>query len=190
MRTRPPRLLTALAAVGTLALAGCTGTTTDEADTPDTLTSTQTIATSPEEITPEAPAETVTTTETTGPETSSTPPDDTPAEDVPREELPQEPVGSEVTIAGEPATVCIFGDGWGTNVWAGNANTSCEFVSAVHETLIEGLNPTRNNIREHLREQITVTSPVTGEDYDLTCAPRGEALVTCAGGEGAAVHFY
>lgn len=194
MRTTTPRLLTILAIVGTLALAGCTDTTTDEATTPETLTSTQTVATSTEDATPEAPAETVTTGDA-GTEASSTsiddaPGNDDPATDIPREDLPQEPVGSEITIAGEPATVCIYGDGWGTNVWAGNANTSCEFVVAVHESLIEGLNPTRDNIRQNLKEQVTVTSPVTGEDYDMTCAARGEALVTCTGGEGAAVHFY
>lgn len=61
---------------------------------------------------------------------------------------------------------------------------------ATHEELTAGLNATEDNIRDHLRERITVHSPVTGQDHRLTCLPRGERLVTCAGGENAAVHFY
>lgn len=104
--------------------------------------------------------------------------------------LPYEPVGSKVTLLGEPATICIHGDGWGTNIWAGNANTSCEFVIAVHEELIAGLNATNDTVRANLRESISVTSPVTGHEYDLHCAPVDEEIISCTGGEGAAVYFY
>lgn len=177
LRTTTPRLLTTLAAAGTITLAGCTGGD-DGAVAPETVTATETAATNGD---PAAPAAEATVTE----DASAAPTDDVPADD-----LPYGPVGSEVTIAGESATVCIHGDGWGTNIWAGNANTSCEFVSEAHQALVEGLNATEDNIRNHLREQVTVNSPVTGQDYVLTCVPRGERLVTCSGGEGAAVHFY
>lgn len=192
MRTRTPRLLTTMAAAGTLALTACADTT-NEAESPETLTATQTIETSAEEATTEAPAETVTTTEGTGADTTApetTNADSTPDNGAPGEELPYEPVGSEVTISGEPATICIHGDGWGTNVWAGNTNTSCDFVSEVHNTLIEGLDAQRDNIRDNLPEQITVDSPVTGESYDLTCAQQDDVLLSCEGGADAVVYFY
>ena len=99
-------------------------------------------------------------------------------------------VGSPISINGEDATVCIYGDGYGTNVWAAGSNTSCEFVSAVHHELVDDLNPTTDNIRGHLPATVTATSPTTGETYDLTCSPRGDALVSCRGGNNASVHFY
>lgn len=118
-------------------------------------------------------------------------PADPTAADIPdTSELPPDPVGKDVTIAGAPATVCIYGDGWGTNVWAGNANASCEFVSAVHEELVEGLDPTRDNIRQNLKPAITVTSPVTQQSYDMTCVQRSEELLSCTGGANATVFFY
>ena len=192
MRTAPPRPLTILAAAGALALSGCTEGPDDTAS-PETVTATQTVETggTPQATTEAQTAPTTEGQDTTDPgDASPAPTTDAPTDDVPAEELPRRPVGSEVTIAGEPATVCIHGDGWGTNIWAGNANTSCEFVTEAHNVLVEGLNATEQNIRDHLKQQITVQSPVTGQDYELTCVPRGEALVTCSGGENAAVHFY
>lgn len=182
MRRSTPLLL---AALGTLALAGCSGSAPDTT-APDTVTQTETAETvivesSPGTTEPESsmPESSPSGTPTAGSTT-------TPAEG----ELPMEPVGSRVTINGEPATVCIYGDGYGTNVWAGNASTSCEFVSAVHRELIEGVNATEDNIRDHLKPQIRVTSPVTGEEYDLSCTAVDQRLLSCTGGEGAAVYFY
>lgn len=182
------RRITLLFAAGTLMLAGCAEAAEEagsDTATVETVTSTQPVETSapPEATEPTSPTEL--TTETI---TSTLTPEN--PEDIPAEDLPYAPVGAEVTIAGDPATVCIHGDGWGTNIWAGNANTSCEFVTQTHHVLVEGLNATEQNIRDYLPEEITVRSPVTDQEYNLTCAPRGEKLVTCAGGEGAAVHFY
>lgn len=167
-----PRFPTALFATVPLLLVGCA------AETENTGTRTETT-TETGETAPTTPAPNGTTTGAA-----------VPTDPAPTEELPYGPVGSETVIAGEPATICIHGDGWGTTIWAGNANTSCEFVIATHEVLIEGLNATEDDIRDHLRERITVHSPVTGQDHRLTCLPRGERLVTCAGGENAAVHFH
>lgn len=178
------RTLSVLAAVGTLALAGCTSSS-EENSTPATTTETQAV---PASDSGTALAE-VTENRTITP-TSAGSGEEDPAPPENRDDLPRAPVGEEVTIAGEPATVCIHGDGWGTNIWAGNAATSCEFVSETHQALIEGLDPTRDNIREHLKPRVTVHSPVTGEDYELECAPRGEVLLSCTGGEGATVYFY
>ena len=206
MRPTIARRVLTITAAGVLGLAGCAGadTDTDEraSDLEDgtTLTETSHLADdttvlgapsldpedpeNPEQ--PEQPAPDPTAPPAEQPEEPPTDPTAPPAD----EELPMEPVGSEVTIAGEPATVCIYGDGWGTNIWAGNANTSCEFVSATHETVVEGLNATTQNIRDYLPPEVQVTSPVTGETYDMTCAPRGERLVSCTGGDGAEVFFY
>lgn len=208
MRTTITRAVLALTSAGVLSLAGCAGADEQDDTTTAEATTTQTVQSETSADTDQSASAGQTTqqptggasqdeeaTITEGAPSESQPPPSNPAESPaptqnPDEELPQEPVGSPVTIAGQPATVCIYGDGWGTNVWAGNANTSCEFVSATHETLIEGLNPTTQNIRDHLQPEISVTSPVTGETYDLSCAPRGEQLVSCTGGEGAEVFFY
>lgn len=105
-------------------------------------------------------------------------------------DLPVEPVGTAVTIAGEPATVCIMGDGFGTNVWAANTDTSCDFVSATYEVLTDGLNATDDNLRSHLPGQTAVTSPVTKQDYTLACTQVDNRLIRCAGGDNAAVYIY
>lgn len=181
---RTPVKVAALTAAAALALAGCadgeadgevtTVTATDNAPTQDTAP-----PEAPPAPTTETDAAVETTTQTGGP-----------GDEVSADDLPYEPVGSEVTIAGEPSTICIHGDGWGTNVWAGNQNTSCEFVIATHEALIEGLDATEDDVRDHLRHQVEVYSPVTEQEYTLTCAPRNEKLVTCSGADDAAVHFY
>ena len=105
-------------------------------------------------------------------------------------ELPQDPQGAQVPINGEPSTICIYGDGWGTNVWAGNAQTSCAFVIAVQDELTRGLNPTYDNLRDHLKQRIRVTSPTTGLAYDLTCRQLDHILMSCTGGTNAAVYAY
>lgn len=183
---------TTIILVSLIGLTGCS--TAAEEDTVSTTVETVTeVEHSPtaDEATPApTPGDAVT------PEAPGTPapvadPADPTATDIPDvSELPPDPVGTEVTIAGVPATVCIYGDGWGTNIWAGNANTSCEFVVAVHEELIEGLNPTSDNIRQNLTPTITVTSPITQQNYDLTCVQRSEMLMSCTGGANATVFFY
>ena len=195
------RTLGVILAVGGLALAGCTSDSSDDTTPVESATMvTETTPTATAELTtdPIATSPSVsndqTDTATADPTTPGQPPTTTnnaafteiPAWD----ELPPDPVGETTTIAGEAATICIYGDGWGTNVWAGNANTSCEFVSEVHQELIEGLNPTMDNIRQNLRPEITVTSPVTGDTYDLTCSQRSERLMACVGGNDAVVYFY
>lgn len=158
------RQLTAITAAGALLLTGCAGS---GADAPGPTTRTVTSTTT-----------TTVAAATTAASTSALPLD-----------LPYADPGTRVTIAGEPATVCIHGDGWATNIWAGNDNTSCEFVIAVHEELIRGLDATEDDIRDHLPDTVTALSPVTGQRHDLTCSQR-DVLVTCRGGADAAVFFY
>lgn len=98
-------------------------------------------------------------------------------------------VGQRFTVLGEPATSCVVGDGWGTNVWAVNDNTSCEFATAVFETQTAGLNATYDNIRDNLKSSIEVRSPVTSEMYTMNCE-NVDVYVRCTGGNNAAVYFY
>lgn len=195
------RTLGVILAVGGLALAGCTSDSSDDTTPVESATMvTETTPTATAELTTDPIATSPgvsgdqTDTVTADPTAPGQPPATTTnaaSTEIPEwDELPPDPVGETTTIAGEEATICIYGDGWGTNVWAGNANTSCEFVSEVHQELIEGLNPTMDSIRQNLRPEITVTSPVTGDSYDLTCEQRSERLMACVGGNDAVVYFY
>lgn len=194
---RTSRMIVALAATSVIGLAGCVGPgqqdqAQNETPAPETVTATETTRTD------QAPSDATTasgdTAAPTQPSPDPTPPANSPSPSAPAStpstNLPVGPIGSEVTIAGQPATICIHGDGWGTNIWAGNENTSCEFVVETHYALVEGLNATTQNIRDYLRPEVSVTSPVTDETYNLHCAPQGEELVSCTGGEGAEVFFY
>lgn len=117
--------------------------------------------------------------------TAPTVPDDV----VAPEDLPNEPVGSQISIAGDPATVCIYGDGYGTSVWAGSADTPCAFVEAAYATMTQGQD-VDEVLHDLLITEITVTDPASGADRVLACAPRGEQLTTCVGTDGLAIHAY
>lgn len=100
----------------------------------------------------------------------------------------QKDIGGRFTVMGVPAASCVFGDGFGTHVWAANDNTSCDFVVEVGEALTEGLNGTTDNIRDHLKPTITATSPLTGEQYTMNCE-NVDVYVRCTGGNNAGVYF-
>lgn len=165
--------------IGLLALTACS---TDSAESssgaPETTETVVASETSTVQVETEAPV----------PSSVDTLPATSPAsEDLPRAGID---VGSPISINGEEATVCIYGDGYGTNVWAAGVNTSCEFVSAVNHALVDGINPTTQNIRDFMPTSVTATSPTTGEEYTMDCATQGDELVTCRGGNNASVHFY
>lgn len=194
MNLMTPAKVAALVAAAALTLSACAENGAGDGSEGDVVTATVTAtdnAPTQDTAPPEAaPAPTTDTETETGTPVETVTQTGGPGDAAPADDLPYEPVGSEVTIAGEPSTICIHGDGWGTNVWAGNQNTSCEFVIATHEALIEGLDATEDDVRDHLRHQVEVYSPVTEQEYTLTCAPRNEKLVTCSGADAAAVHFY
>lgn len=172
------------------ALTACSDSQTSSAPASSTVATAASPAASTVASTSAAPG-TVTTTAAPSPApapTSSAPADI--ATQPASGDLPVEPVGTAVTIAGEPATVCIMGDGFGTNVWAANANTSCKFVSTTYGVLTDGLNATDDNLRDHLPGQISVFSPVTEQDYLLSCTQVDSRLIRCAGGQNAAVYIY
>jgi hypothetical protein len=149
-----------VAAAGTLLLAGCS---TDSTDSP-------------------APAATRRATGTT---VSVTVPSDI----VPAADLPNEPVGSKITVAGEPATVCLYGDSYGTSVWAGGAGTSCGVVDAAYRAMTAGQDETEV-LHDQLITEITVADPTSGDEVVMACGPRGEVLTTCLSANGRTVHLY
>lgn len=63
---------------------------------------------------------------------------------------------------------------------AGNNVTSCPFAEEVRKSY--GHNPVRN-----MSVTIPAYSPVTGQQYQMTCS--GERLVTCTGGNDAVVYL-
>ncbi|OKX84309.1 hypothetical protein [Corynebacterium glutamicum] len=178
-------LALAIGSIGLLTLSACSSTeSTGATESPIASQTTETVVASETETVQYTTEVVETSTEETTAANLDEPVDNT--------TLPYSGIGigSPISLNNEDATVCIYGDGYGTNVWAAGENTSCEFVSAVHHKLVDGLNPTTDNIRNHLPATVTATSPVTGETYDLTCSPRGDALVSCRGGNNASVHFY
>ncbi|ALC05690.1 putative secreted protein [Corynebacterium deserti GIMN1.010] len=187
MRTTSKIALT-ISTIGVLTLSACSTSSDTQAtsDTPVVSQTTETVLASETETV----QETVEVTE--DPSTQATSSSSEPDDAIPNDLLPRTgiDVGAPISIGAEQATVCIYGDGYGTNVWAAGENTSCEFVSEVHNELIDGLNPTTDNIRDNLPQSVTANSPTTGQEYELTCTPRGDVLVTCRGGDNASVHFY
>lgn len=97
--------------------------------------------------------------------------------------------GSTFTAAGEQATTCIYGDGYGLNLIAAGPNTSCDFAKAVFNQQTKGLNATEDNIRDHLRSNIKAKSPATGKTYDLRCSTQDDVVV-CTGGNNAKIYMY
>ncbi|SDD58562.1 serine/threonine-protein kinase [Auraticoccus monumenti] len=80
------------------------------------------------------------------------------------------------------ATVCEPGGGpvgGLSGSAAGSSRTSCGFAEATRAGLGAEQDP-------FAVEEIEVTSPVTGEDYRLSCSAE-DALITCTGGEAAVV---
>lgn len=98
--------------------------------------------------------------------------------------------GDQVTINGGPATLCMRGDGYGTNMLAAGPNTSCDFAKAVMSKQISQRNATYDDIRNSLSPSISVKSPVTNENYTMQCSVDADKLITCAGGNNASVFMY
>ena len=97
--------------------------------------------------------------------------------------------GSTFMAAGEQATTCIYGDGYGLNLIAAGPNTSCDFAKAVFNQQTEGLNASEDNIRDHLQPNIKAKIPATGKTYDLSCSTQDDVVV-CTGGNNAKIYMY
>lgn len=99
-------------------------------------------------------------------------------------------VGAKLTINGQQATTCVYGDGFGLHMVAAGENTSCEFATAVMEEQTRGLNATYDNVRDHLKSPVDAVSPVTGERYTMKCSVAASNLITCTGGNNATVFMF
>lgn len=107
------------------------------------------------------------------------------------EQLKKNPsIGSPITINGQQATVCVYGDGYGLHLVAAGQNTSCEFAKAVMGAQIADIKAAMVNVRDHLKSPIDVMSPVTGERYTMQCSNAPSKLITCTGGNNATVYMY
>lgn len=169
-----------VAALGTLALSGCGGQDQQAPETPEESTTTKTVtsASSATQASPQQP-----TSATSAQHSTPTPSAPSIAEGT-------TDVGKQVDVFGQPATVCVYGDGYGLNTVAAGANTSCEFATETLHQLTQGLNPTFENVRSALPAAITAHSPATGQDYEMSCSVDANKLVTCRGGNDAAVYMY
>lgn len=98
--------------------------------------------------------------------------------------------GTPVVIDGMQATTCIYGDGYGLHLVAAGPNTSCEFAKAVMGAQTSDLNASRQNVRDYLKPEVSVTSPVTGEEYTMRCVAEPTKLIRCTGGNDATVILY
>lgn len=97
--------------------------------------------------------------------------------------------GTTFTAGGEEMTVCVYGDGYGTNLGVAGPNTSCEFATEVFHQQTDGLNATADNIRDNLKPNIQATSPATGQTYDVSCGTQGDGVVACSGGNDARIYI-
>jgi hypothetical protein len=160
-----------VAATGTLLLAGCSTGSSATATTPGSTTTT-------------APA-----VEGDAQPTGAGDEPVAPTDVVAAEDLPNEPVGSKITVAGAPATVCLYGDDRGTSVWAGGEGTSCDFVEAAHDAMTAGQDESVV-LHDQLITEITVADPASGDDVVMACGSRGKVLTTCVSADGRTVHLY
>lgn len=77
-----------------------------------------------------------------------------------------------------------------TTTWLAGTDTSCEFVGAVHQKLVTGVNATTEDIRDFLPMDINVTSPVTGQEYQMSCTNESVKVSACRSNTNASVYFY
>ncbi|WJY90279.1 hypothetical protein [Corynebacterium confusum] len=98
--------------------------------------------------------------------------------------------GQTATVAGTYYEVCVLGDGFGLHTVLAGENTSCGFGSAVLDAQTAGHNPTGENIRDFYQPEISVTSPTTGQTYNMQCSVLGDKSMECTGGNNARVVLY
>lgn len=99
-------------------------------------------------------------------------------------------VGGTLMARGEEMTACTVGDGFALHIVAAGPNTSCEFARVVENAQTAGLNATEDNVRDHLQPNITVSSPVTGKTYNMSCSTASDKVISCSGGNDATVYMY
>ena len=99
-------------------------------------------------------------------------------------------IDEKVTISGEPATMCLRGDGYSVNVLAAGPTTSCEFAKATMTELTRRAGAPSNDLRNSVGGAFDVKSSVTNETYSMECGVDADRLITCRGGNNASVYLY
>ncbi|MFH0412493.1 hypothetical protein ACG98H_10450 [Corynebacterium sp. L4756] len=98
--------------------------------------------------------------------------------------------GQAIKLGDRDATLCMMGDGYGVHGLAAGPNTSCDFAGEVFAGLMAKTEGPSDNARNHTPTTINAHSPVTNLDYDMKCVTGQDNLVTCSGGNNAAVYLF
>lgn len=104
------------------------------------------------------------------------------------EQLPEgDANGTSVNVYGTPATVCQMGDGYNIAFVMAGANTSCDFARSTAGRLMTLAPGSKDDLRSFIPGQVTVNSPITLQNYSLTCQTDEHEVIRCTGGNNAEV---
>lgn len=104
------------------------------------------------------------------------------------EQLPEKQInGAKVDVFGTPATVCQTGDGYNITYILAGPNTSCDFARSTAGHLMGLTISSLEDLRGYVPPQISVTSPVTHQSYDLACKTDEREIIRCTGGNNAEI---
>ena len=95
--------------------------------------------------------------------------------------------GATVNVYGTQAQVCLMGDGYHIGITMAAPNTSCDFAETATRTLLNFAPGSRVDLRHYVPANITVNSPITQKDYDLSCRVDEHEIIRCTGGDNAEV---
>jgi hypothetical protein len=110
----------------------------------------------------------------------SAPPAAAPAPAPPARPTPADPQPNAVPAYSTPCTSLFYNRQFATSA-VGSSVTSCEFAEQVR---LQYLNQPRRNGPV----AVDAYSPVTGQDYWMSCS--GSGVVTCTGGDNAVIYLY
>ena len=104
------------------------------------------------------------------------------------EQLPANQInGAKVDVFGTPATVCQTGDGYNITYVLAGPNTSCDFARSTAGRLMGLTISSQEDLRGYVPPQISVTSPVTHQTYNLACKTDDREIIRCTGGNNAEI---
>lgn len=104
------------------------------------------------------------------------------------EQLPENQInGAKVDVFGTPATMCQTGDGYNITYVLAGPNTSCDFARSTAGHLMSLTTSSLEDLRGYVPPQISVTSPVTHQTYNLACRTDDREIIRCTGGNNAEI---
>ena len=104
------------------------------------------------------------------------------------EQLPENQInGAKVDVFGTPATMCQTGDGYNITYVLAGPNTSCDFARSTAGHLMSLTISSLEDLRGYVPPQISVTSPVTHQTYNLACRTDDREIIRCTGGNNAEI---